>query len=113
MTSTAMASQSADPKKADAGMSAPKRQLVNDENFVKEAVNEGVANAIGEASYSHEATSEWTNTIVESLVRKFVNIDRDNKYIGRLCSKGVGLPVFNGIHFCGQCPDVRWFCLFF
>jgi len=52
-----------------------------DEGFVRNAVNEAVSDTIGDSVYLHEATTQWTNSIVESLVRKFVNIDRDNKYI--------------------------------
>lgn len=52
-----------------------------DENFVRTSVNDAVAETIGEASYMHDTTTMWTNSIVENLVRKFVNIDRENKYI--------------------------------
>lgn len=52
-----------------------------DEAFVRASVNDAVTEIIGDASYTHDSTTQWTNSIVENLVRKFVNIDRDNKYI--------------------------------
>lgn len=52
-----------------------------DEGFVRSAVNQAVTDTIADSPYVHDSTTQWTNTIVESLVRKFVNIDRDNKYI--------------------------------
>lgn len=55
---------------------------VCDEAFVRAAVNEAVGDTIGDAPYLHDSTTQWTNTIVESLVRKFVTLDRENKYIG-------------------------------
>lgn len=51
------------------------------EEFVRGAVNQAVTDTIADSPYVHDATTQWTNTIVESLVRKFVNINRDNKYI--------------------------------
>lgn len=57
---------------------------VSDEAFIKKVVTKAVQDVIQEEKYSHEATSVWANKIVELLVRTFVNIDRDNKYIGTL-----------------------------
>lgn len=57
---------------------------VSDESFIKKIVNKAVQDVIQDETYSHEATSVWTNKIVELLVRTLVNIDRDNKYIGEL-----------------------------
>lgn len=59
-------------------------QKVSDEEFIKRIVNKAVQDIIQDEEYSHEATSLWTNKIVELLVRSFVNMDRDNKYIGTL-----------------------------
>lgn len=67
-----------DDKKASVTM-APSEEC--NETFVRTAVNQAVAETIGESPYIHDSTTQWTNTIVESLVRKFVSIDRDNKYI--------------------------------
>ncbi len=73
--------------KSDVGMSATSKPTqVCDEAFVRGAVNDAVAETIGDASYTHDTTTQWTNSIVESLVRKFVNIDRENKYIGMYSS---------------------------
>lgn len=55
---------------------------VNDEQYVRKIVNKAVEETILDQPYSHEATSAWTNSIVESLVKSLVQLDRDNKYIG-------------------------------
>lgn len=59
-------------------------QKVADEDFIKRIVNKAVQDVIEDEPYSHDASSLWTNKIAELLVRTFVNIDRDNKYIGML-----------------------------
>lgn len=56
-------------------------QKVADEDFIKRIVNKAVQDVIEDEPYSHDASSLWTNKIAELLVRTFVNIDRDNKYI--------------------------------
>jgi dynein light chain Tctex-type 1 len=40
-----------------------------------------IRTAIGDMRYSHTLTEQWTNTIVENLVRQLVAIDRDYKYV--------------------------------
>lgn len=55
---------------------------VNDEEFIKKVVNKAVQEVIQDETYVHDATNQWTNRIVEMLVRSFVQTDRDNKYIG-------------------------------
>lgn len=37
--------------------------------------------AIGSNAYSHSMTEQWTNAIVENLVRQLVAIDREYKYV--------------------------------
>lgn len=54
---------------------------VCDEEYVRTTVDQAVCTIIGDASYTHDATSAWTNEIVETLVRQFVSVDRENKYI--------------------------------
>ena len=83
MTVLSEVAETAKSTKPQDGMGDGKHRQVSDESFVRETVNEVVGTTIRDATYAHEATSEWTNNIVEGLVRKFVGIDRDNKYIGK------------------------------
>lgn len=53
-----------------------------DEQYIRKAVASAVQDTVKDEPYSHEATSDWTNAIVESLVKTLVQVDRDNKYIG-------------------------------
>lgn len=56
-------------------------QLVTNGEYVKKVVNKTVQDIIQDAPYSHISTNDWTNKIVETLVRTLVATDRDNKYI--------------------------------
>lgn len=86
--------------KASTAQDAAPPQKVSDEEFIKKLVNKAVKDTIKDEVYSHDATSVWTNKIVELLVRNFVQIDRENKYIGMLLSTfNQSLAIFLFPHF--------------
>lgn len=51
------------------------------EEYVRRAVNQTVEDVIGESAYVHDSTTKWTNQIVEGLVRTFVGVAPQNKFI--------------------------------
>ena len=51
------------------------------EEYVRRAVNQSVEEVIGESPYVHDSTTGWTNAIVEGLVKRFVGVAPQNKFI--------------------------------